>query len=373
MALSIRDDCFLRRPHRLKLGLFHTNVSGGQAVTKVDERWSANWEDNKTIAQMADDAGLDFILPVARWKGYGGETDFNGYNLETLTWAAGILASTEQIGIFGTVHAPLIHPIFAAKQMVTADHIGRGRFGLNIVCGWNVTEFEMFGMEARDHESRYLFAQEWWDIILKIWSTKERFDFNGRWFQLKQVIGDPKPYSGGRPAVMNAGASETGRDFAARNCDVLFTSMISPEQAQTDLDPFRAMGKKYGRDVAAFTFTYVVCRPSRKEAEAYHDFYANEMADWEGAENLMDSLGMYTHTFPTEVLGMLRSRFAGGHGAYPLIGTPDDIAAGLKSISDAGLAGTTIAFVNYIDEFPYFRDEVLPRLEVLGLREKSPG
>ena len=55
------------------------------------------------------------------------------------------------------------------------------------------------------------------------------------------------------------------------------------------------------------------------------------------------------------------------------VSTPDDIAAGLKSISDAGLAGTTIAFVNYIDEFPYFRDEVLPRLEALGLREKSPG
>jgi alkanesulfonate monooxygenase SsuD/methylene tetrahydromethanopterin reductase-like flavin-dependent oxidoreductase (luciferase family) len=39
--------------------------------------------------------------------------------------------------VFGTVHAPLIHPLIAAKQLVTADHIGQGRFGLNIVCGWN--------------------------------------------------------------------------------------------------------------------------------------------------------------------------------------------------------------------------------------------
>ena len=54
--------------------------------------------------------------------------------------------------MFGTVHAPLFHPIIAAKQMVTADHIGDGRFGLNIVGGWNEGEFEMFGVEQREHD-----------------------------------------------------------------------------------------------------------------------------------------------------------------------------------------------------------------------------
>jgi dimethylsulfone monooxygenase len=59
---------------------------------------------------------------------------------------------------------------------------------------------------------------------------------------------------------------------------------------------------------------------------------------------------------------------------YPLIGDPDDVAAELAKISAAGFIGTTITFVNYVDEFPYFRDEVLPRLERMGLRKsaKSP-
>ena len=70
-----------------------------------------------------------------------------------------------------------------------------------------------------------------------------------------------------------------------------------------------------------------------------------------------------------DIYGMLRSRFAGGHGAFPLIGTPDDVLEGLKAISNAGLGGTTVAFVNYVDEFPYFRDEVIPRMEAAGLRE----
>ena len=61
--------------------------------------------------------------------------------------------STKRVTVFGTVHAPLFNPVIAAKEMVTADHIGEGRFGLNIVVGWNEGEFEMFGVKQRDHEA----------------------------------------------------------------------------------------------------------------------------------------------------------------------------------------------------------------------------
>ena len=52
---------------------------------------------------------------------------------ETVNWASGLLAATKRLTVFGTVHAPLIHPVIAAKEFVTADHIGEGRFGLNVV------------------------------------------------------------------------------------------------------------------------------------------------------------------------------------------------------------------------------------------------
>lgn len=65
--------------------------------------------------------------------------EFTGTNRFKL----GIFAATERITIFGTVSVPLMHPILAAKEMATVDHVGRGRFGLNIVCGWNQDEFEM--------------------------------------------------------------------------------------------------------------------------------------------------------------------------------------------------------------------------------------
>ena len=173
----------MHNANKLKIGLFGPNCSSGRAVTLVPERWSGSWPDNLTLARMADEAGIDFLLPIGRWKGYGGDTDYQGATLETITWATGLLASTKRVTVFGTVHAPLFNPVIAAKEMVTADHIGEGRFGLNIVVGWNEGEFEMFGVKQRDHESRYDYAQEWIDVIKMIWSDKEDFDFQGQYLE----------------------------------------------------------------------------------------------------------------------------------------------------------------------------------------------
>ncbi len=124
--VSMRERLALGSRNRFKLGLFGANCSSGRAVTKVAERWSGSWADCLRLARMADDAGFEFMLPIGRWKGYGGDTDYQGETFETVTWAAGLLAATRRLTVFGTVHAPLIHPVIAAKQFVTADHIGEG-------------------------------------------------------------------------------------------------------------------------------------------------------------------------------------------------------------------------------------------------------
>src|SRR6267154_2062286 len=234
--------------NKLKLGIFSPNCSGGMAVTKVPERWDASWENNLKLAQMADEAGIEFLLPIARWKGYGGETDFEGSTLETITWACGLLAKTKRITVFGTVHAPLVHPIFAAKQMVTVSHVSEGRFGLNIVCGWNQDEFEMFGIAQREHDTRYEYGQEWWDVVQKIWQENAPFDYDGRFIKLKGVIGKPKPYKW-RPVVMNAGSSGVGRAFGAKNCDFLFTVLIDKEKGKQDVQRTKEIAAETGGDL----------------------------------------------------------------------------------------------------------------------------
>src|SRR4051794_41551242 len=112
--------------NRLKLGLFGANCSSGRAVTLVPERWSGNWADCLALARMADEAGIEFILPIGRWKSYGGETDYQGATFEAVTWAGGLLPQTPRATPFGTGHAPLIAPFISCQQCATAQHIGEG-------------------------------------------------------------------------------------------------------------------------------------------------------------------------------------------------------------------------------------------------------
>jgi alkanesulfonate monooxygenase SsuD/methylene tetrahydromethanopterin reductase-like flavin-dependent oxidoreductase (luciferase family) len=359
--------------NKLKLGLFGANCSSGRAVTMVPERWSGNWPDCVRLAQMADEAGIEFMLPIGRWKGYGGDTDYQGATFETVTWACGLLAKTKRLTVFGTVHAPLIPPLIAAKEFVTADHIGEGRFGLNLVCGWNEGEFEMFGATLRDHETRYEYAQEWLEIIKLAWSPREDFDFDGRFIKLRGARAKPKPHGGTRPLIMNAGASPTGQAFAIRNCDALFSNIsngISFEETAGHVKNVRALARERGREIDVYTVGVVTCRPSAQEAQDYWRHSIVDNADWPAVDNILAMKNITPQTLGTEEFARTRNHQANGMGGLPLIGDPDSVAQQMAQLAAAGLTGIGISFVNYLDELPYFCAEILPRLARLGLRQK---
>jgi len=358
--------------HRFKLGLFGSNCSSGLAATKVPERWSGSWSDNLKLARMIDDAGVEFLLPVGRWKGYGGATNSEGETFETVTWATGLLSATRHITVFGTVHAPLIHPVYAAKMFVTADHASEGRFGLNVVCGWNQDEFDMFGAQQREHDDRYAYGAEWLSIINRLWTEDEPFDVDGTYFHLKHIEALPKPYGGTRPLIMNAGASPAGKAFAIAHADDLFTRLYSLEDAVENVRAIKAQAVAAGRTISVFTAVNIVCRPTTREADEYYHYYAGEMADWEAVANRTGT--QRVHGFRSaeyEAYSADSLRQAAGYGSYPVVGDPDKVAGELAKISALGFAGVAAGLVNYLDEFPLIRNEVLPRLERLGLREAA--
>jgi alkanesulfonate monooxygenase SsuD/methylene tetrahydromethanopterin reductase-like flavin-dependent oxidoreductase (luciferase family) len=360
----------LHSPHALKIGLFGANCSSGRAVTRVPERWSGSWPDNLALARLADETGIDFLLPIGRWKGYGGDTDYQGATLETLTWASGLLACTRRITVFGTVHAPLFHPVIAAKEFVTADHIGEGRFGLNLVVGWNEGEFEMFGVAQREHDARYEFAQEWLDAVKRIWSEPDTFDFDGNFIRLKGVRAQPKPFGGTRPVIMNAGASPTGRAFAIHNCDAFFMQAArdSLDETAAKVRAVRAEARGQGRDIDVYTVGVVTCRRTRAEAEEYYRHAIVEHADWPAIDGILALKNITPDTMPAAEFQRTREHYANGLGGLPLIGDPDHVAHKLAELSTAGLRGIAVSFVNYLAELPFFAAEVLPRLQRLGVR-----
>ena len=354
-------------PNRFKLGLFSQNCSGGLTQTRAPEYWQPTWENNVTASRLAEEAGLEFLLPVARWTGYGGEVDAAGVNFETLTWATGTLAATEEISVFGTIHVSLVNPVFAANQMVTADHVGQGRFGLNMVSGWNVGEHAMFGVDIREHDERYAYTEEWLTVVERMWSEEEAFDFEGRFFSLKGVKSAPKPYFGDRPILVSAGNSPVGRDFALRRTDCVFMGTREIDQLASEVAAMTAVApapRMY------FGCGNLLCRPTRKEAEEFYYYIVHENGDWDAVEEALamrSKGGASSSKLPTHT----KERMIFASGTYPFVGSYDDVVEAFRQMAEAGMDGVALGMVNYIDDLPAVRDEVLPRMERLGLRETS--
>jgi alkanesulfonate monooxygenase SsuD/methylene tetrahydromethanopterin reductase-like flavin-dependent oxidoreductase (luciferase family) len=347
-----------------KLGIFSANADGGLTLTTVPERWRAGWQDIVAVAQMADRAGIEFFLPIARWKGYGGQTNARAHSFETLTHGAGLAALTERIAIFSTVHVPLVHPVFAAKAIATIDHISRGRAGLNIVCGWNQPEFDMFGVTQVPE--RYAQGLEWHAIFSRLLTSHEPFDFTGKYFSCQQVEGSPGMVSGGLPITMSAAFSPTGRDFAVRTSDFMLTTLHEIEDGRKDIADIAA--RAGGRKLGVFATAHVVVRESQAEAEEYYERYAVELADHVAVDNHMRMKKEMANSYDPRAFDLYRKRFAGGTGTYPLIGTPKRIVEQMAAMHEIGFAGTTLSFVNFRDELPFFIEQVLPLMINAGLR-----
>lgn len=356
----------LRVPARFALGVFSANADGGLAITAVPERWGATWAGNLAAARLADEGGLDFLLPIARWQGFGGATRSREHAFETFTWAAGLAAATQRVAVFATVHVPLVHPVFAAKALATLDHVAGGRAGLNIVVGWQPGEFAMFGVapDARGYDR----AREWLTIIERAYAEDAPFDFAGEYYDLRGVVSRPASVQRPRPLLMNAAFGSPGRDFAAQRCDALFTTFTEIADAAGHVADMRARAAAAGRDVQVYCVCHVVCRPSQAEAEDYYQRYAVDLADAAAVDQHMAGKQAYAASHDPAVFARHRKRFAGGAGSYPLVGTPAHIAAELEAIAAQGIAGAALSFVNYVDELPYFIAEVPPRLAPAGLR-----
>ena len=121
---------------KLKLGTFGSNLSGAQTVSSIEGVLKVDWDTASTVGAMAEAMEFEAIVPVGRWRGFGGDTDFNRDSFESYTFAAGMAAQTKYPAVFATSHVSTIHPTMAAKQAITIDHISGGRFALNVVTGW---------------------------------------------------------------------------------------------------------------------------------------------------------------------------------------------------------------------------------------------
>ncbi|OLM17971.1 MULTISPECIES: LLM class flavin-dependent oxidoreductase [unclassified Pseudonocardia] len=353
---------------KMKLGLFGTNCSYGLIMSHAPSTYEVTWAHTKEIAQRADALGFDVLVPVARWKGFGGSTNFNGNCFETYAWAAGLAEATERICVASTSHLPTVHPIVAAKAATTIDHISGGRFALNLVMGWVAPEMEMFGSEQREHDQRYAFGQDWLDFANRLWSEEGTFDVHTEFFDGELIEAYPKPHQAPRPALLNAGNSASGIEFSARNVDINFASLDTLENIRSYTDALRAKAREeYQRDIKAMTYGLVVCRDTEEEAKRAFQQVVDE-GDWGAAGNVIKMATSGASQSFDHAATRMQERFIAGWGGYPIVGTPEQVTEELGRLNEAGMEGMIFGLIDYNEELKYFGERVMPLLKEAGLR-----
>lgn len=357
--------------NRFQLAVFGSNVSHGCTISSSAGGIAVDWAESQRIAQTADRLGLEAIIPVCRWKGFGGPSAFNHRSFETWTWAAGLAQATSHIHVFATTAVASVHPVMAAKQGATIDHISNGRFGLNVVAGWNSHEVAMFGKSQLPHTERYAMTDEWMSLIEALWTRDGEFDFNGTHFQAPRCYAEPKPLQRPRPPVMSAGVSPAGRRFAARHADMNF--ILAPNldvAAATVADVHRIAREEFGRTVDVWGNAAIFCAATHAEAKDYYRHVIHELGDLEAAGNLLDTFTAESGSqLPDPALreAYLRNMMA-GYSGFPVVGTPVEIVDFLQAMADCGLAGATLSWPDYDAGLRQLEAAILPELEARGLR-----
>jgi FMN-dependent oxidoreductase (nitrilotriacetate monooxygenase family) len=200
-----------------------------------------------------------------------------------------IAAKAEKIGLASTLSTTLYPPFLLARLMSTLDHLTRGRVGWNVVTSSNQSSAKNFGHDSLPrHDDRYDIAEEYMDLCYQLWSSWEpdslvtphddflfadpskvhRIDFASEHFRCQgPLTTTPSPQV--RPVIVQAGASDRGREFAARHAELVICSKESLDDMKATYEDIKSRVVRHGRKESdcrvLFTFNPMVMGPNEEE------------------------------------------------------------------------------------------------------------
>jgi pyrimidine oxygenase len=259
----------------MDMGIFIPIGNNGWLISEASPQYKPSFALNKTIVQKAEAYGFEFALSMIKLHGFGGKTEFWDYNLESFTLMAGLAAVTNRIKLYASTAILTLPPALIARMATTIDSIAPGRFGINIVTGWQKREYEQMGLWPGDHYfgKRYDYATEYVTVMQDLWSTGLS-NHKGEFFQMEDCMMKPMPSADIKLVV--AGQSGRGMEFAAEYADFNFVNGVgvnTPTACAPAAQRLVEAAAKTGRDVGSYMLFMVISDETDAGARAKWDSY----------------------------------------------------------------------------------------------------
>lgn len=348
------------------LGVFMPMANGGWILSKNAPLLDGSYGYNRKVAIAAEAAGLDFVMAMAKFKGYGGEIRQWESTLDSVLLMAALAEVTSRVKLWATIHTILQNPGVAAKMLATLDQISGGRAGLNLVTGSYKGEFAQFGAwpEGVDHDGRYDLAYEWIRAIRQLW-TEDSVSMQGKYFQLENATSWPKPQQ--QPFTVCAGTSVKGMQFVADEMDAMFLSGGDPVLLAKASEQAKETAARQGRFMRTYSMMTIVFGDTDADAQATADHFRTGL-DEEALNGMLRAYGFFDREQggkENAFVQKARSTFM----APAVLGTPETIIDKLSELFErSGTDGLMLIFPDYIHGVPIFGEQVVP-----VLRERFPG
>lgn len=229
---------------------------------------------------------------------------------------------------------------------------------------------EFFGHKMLDHEGRYAQAEEWLDIVKKLWSVDGHFDYDGGFYQLKNAMADPKPIQK-YPPIFNAASSPRGLQFTGEYCDIYFTSTFDFEAGGAHAREIRkSVWEDYHRTIEILGNVVIYCAPTEKEAKDYRREVV-EKGDWIAAKTNLDIMNRRRTGTLDDPTRVVTEKYIASYGSSEVVGSPEQIADYFVKLSKAGCNGVCFSPMgHWEDTVRLIIDRVIPMMEQAGLRKR---
>src|ERR1700710_897059 len=197
----------------MDIGVFIPINNNGWLISTAAPQYMPSFELNKKVVQLAESYGFDFALSMIKLHGFGGKTEFWDYGLESFSLMAGLAAVTSKIRLFASTAVLTLPPAIVARMATTIDSISGGRFGVNIVSGWQSAEYAQMGLWPGDayFGHRYEYSSEYVHVMKELWDKGES-NFKGKHFNMEHCMMKPTPSAPIK--LVAAGQSPTGIAFS---------------------------------------------------------------------------------------------------------------------------------------------------------------